>query len=75
MPTKINQEAMLHTFAQLQQEVNNGLGHVHRQLSAGEYAEATQSMDVISKRMAQTAVMMRTVMIKAGMIKAGGNIA
>lgn len=71
---KIDHETMMRNFAQLQNEVTSGLLTAETQLRSKQYVKATESMEVISKRMAQTAVMMRNLMIRAGMIPTGGNI-
>lgn len=71
---KIDHETMMRNFAQLQNEVTSGLLTAETQLRSKQYVKATESMEIISKRMAQTAVMMRNLMIRAGMIPTGGNI-
>jgi hypothetical protein len=65
---KISHEAMVNNFTTYQNETSMALTHIKGLLEREEYQEATAAMEIVSKRMAQTAVAMRSVMIRGGYI-------
>lgn len=65
---RISTEAMITSFGSFKREMADALSTVEGYLQRGEYVEASQTMNAITKRQAATTLAMRTVLIKNGLM-------